>query len=80
MDFGLYYDDPNVVDPKKCRALVGCIIEDDKEGEDVMVQSNGRVGTGVTDNQNAGMFQGFSDSYFYSGYGNLEGAYGPADR
>jgi len=49
--------------------------EDDKEGVGVLVDSNGHVGTGVTDNQNAGMFQGFSDAYFYSGYGNLEGPY-----
>lgn len=47
--------------------------KDDKEGVDTMVGANGHVGTGVTDNQNAGMFQGFSDAYFYSGYGNLEG-------
>jgi len=51
-----------------------------KQNEDAIARSNGRVGTGVTDNQNAGMFQGFSDAYFYSGYGNLEGAYGPTDR
>lgn len=48
----------------------------DKAGVGVLVDSNGHVGTGVTDNQNSGMFSGFSDSYFYSGYGNLEGAYG----
>ena len=47
----------------------------DKEGIDTLVGANGHVGTGVTDNQNAGMFQGFSDAYFYSGYGNLEGPY-----
>jgi len=51
-----------------------------KQKEEAPARSNGRVGTGVTDNQNAGMFQGFSDAYFYSGYGNLEGAYGPSDR
>jgi hypothetical protein len=51
--------------------------EKDKAGVGVLVDSNGHVGTGVTDNQNSGMFSGFSDSYFYSGYGNLEGAYGP---
>lgn len=51
--------------------------EKDKEGADVLVGANGHVGTGVTDNSNAGMFQGFSDAYFYSSYGNLEGAYGP---
>lgn len=33
VDFGLYYDDPKVVAPEKCRAIVGCIIEDDKEGD-----------------------------------------------
>lgn len=54
--------------------------DEDKEGTDVLVQSNGHVGTGVTDNSNAGMFSGFSDAYFFSGYGNLEGAYGPTDR
>lgn len=53
---------------------------EEDENLDALVRSNGRVGTGVTDNQNAGMFQGFSDAYFYSGYGNLEGAYGPQDR
>ncbi len=46
-----------------------------RNSTDVMVGANGHVGTGVTDNQNAGMFQGFSDAYFYSGYGNLEGPY-----
>ena len=51
--------------------------EKDKAGVGTLVDANGHVGTGVTDNQNAGMFQGFSDSYFYRGYGNLEGAYGP---
>ncbi len=62
---------------KKKRVKPG---EKDKAGIGVLVDSNGHVGTGVTDNQNAGMFQGFSDAYFYSGYGNLEGAYGPTDR
>ena len=52
----------------------------DKAGIGTLVDSNGHVGTGVTDNQNAGSFQGFSDAYFFSGYGNLEGAYGPSDR
>jgi len=50
------------------------------DGLDDLVRSNGRVGTGVTDNQNAGMFQGFSDAYFYSGYGNLESPYGDSTR
>lgn len=40
---------------------------------DMLAGANGRVGTGVVDNQNAGMFQGFSDAYFYTGYGDLEG-------
>ena len=52
----------------------------EQAGVDPLAGANGRVGTGVTDNQNAGMFQGLSDAYFYSGYGNLEGAYGPSDR
>ena len=33
VDFGLYYDDPKLVDPEKCRALIGCIIENDSEGD-----------------------------------------------
>lgn len=52
----------------------------DKAGIDEMVGANGYVGTGVTDNSSAGMFQGLSDAYFYSSYQNLEGAYGPQDR
>jgi hypothetical protein len=51
--------------------------EDDDDNIDAIVRSNGLDGNSVTDNQNSGMFQGFSDSYFYRGYGNLEGAYGP---
>ena len=42
---------------------------------DMFVNSNGLQGTGVTDNQNAGMFSGLSDSYFYRSYQSDEGAY-----
>lgn len=31
--FGLYYDDPQTVAPENCRAVVGCIIEDDQQGD-----------------------------------------------
>lgn len=54
--------------------------EEDKQGDEAIARSNGHEGTTVTDNQNSGMFQGFSDSYMYRGYGDLEGAYGPTDR
>jgi len=54
--------------------------EDKKDAVDTVARSNGRDGTSVTDNSNSGMFQGLSDAYFYRGYGNLEGAYGPADK
>lgn len=47
---------------------------------DMLAASNGLRGNTVTDDQNAGMFQGLSDAYFYTGYGNLEGAYGPERR
>ncbi len=33
VDFGLYYDDPAVMDPNQCRALIGCVIEKDQEGD-----------------------------------------------
>jgi hypothetical protein len=33
------------------------------------------AGSSATDNQNCGTFQGFSDAYFYSNYGNQEGIY-----
>jgi len=46
--------------------------DEDKEGTDVFVQSNGHVGTSV--GQTSG-FNGFSDAYFYSSYGNLEAPY-----
>jgi len=46
---------------------------EDNSDDDFLARNNGQVGTGVTDNQSAGMFQGFSDSYFYTGYGDLEG-------
>lgn len=52
----------------------------DKSGVGVLVDSNGLVGTDVTDNSNCGTFQGLSDAYFYSSYGNLEGIYGQNDR
>lgn len=38
--------------------------------QDVVARSNGLVGSSVVDNQNSGMFSGFSDAYFYSSYGN----------
>ena len=31
--FGLYYDDPKTTPPDECRILVGCIIEDDQDGD-----------------------------------------------
>lgn len=44
----------------------------DKEGDDVVARSNGLVPTSVS--QTSG-FNGLSDAYFYSGYGNLEAPY-----
>ena len=43
-----------------------------QDDEDVVARSNGRVGTGVTDNPNCGMGQGLSDYYFYHGSGSIE--------
>ena len=51
--------------------------EDDKEGIGTLVDANGHRGITSIHDQNSGMFQGFSDAYFYSNYGNLEGPYGP---
>lgn len=51
--------------------------EEDKEGVDAVVNSNGHVLTDVS--QHSG-FNGLSDAYMYSGYGNLEPPYGPIDR
>ncbi len=53
---------------------------DSQNNVDMLAAANGLRGNTVTDDQNAGMFQGLSDSYFYTGYGNLEGAYGPERR
>lgn len=53
---------------------------DEQDNVDSAVRSNGIQGNSVIDNQNSGSFQGFSDSYFYTGYGNLEGIYGPQNR
>ena len=47
--------------------------EEEMDNMDMLARSNGLVGTGVTDNQNAGQFQGFSDSYFYVGYEDHKG-------
>jgi len=52
----------------------------EQDNVDIAVRNNGLDGNSVTDNQNAGSFQGFSDAYFYRGYGNLEGIYGPQNR
>lgn len=54
--------------------------DEEQDNVDAAVRSNGLRGITVTDDQNAGSFQGFSDSYFYRGYGNLEGVYGPQNR
>lgn len=53
------------------------LVDDEQDNVDTAVRSNGLRGNTVTDDQNAGMFQGFSDSYMYVGYGQLEGALGP---
>jgi hypothetical protein len=52
----------------------------EQDNVDIAARNNGLMGNSTTDNQNAGGFQGFSDAYFYRGYGNLEGIYGPQDR
>jgi hypothetical protein len=44
----------------------------EQDNVDTAVRSNGLTGNAVPNN-----FQGFSDSFFYTGYGNLEGPYGP---
>lgn len=33
LDFGLYYDNPKTVDPAANRALIGCIVQDDQDGD-----------------------------------------------
>ncbi len=33
VDFGLYYDDPKTTPQDQCRILVGCILEDDQDGD-----------------------------------------------
>lgn len=55
------------------KALVDGDEDDARDAIDMLAGANGRLGTGVVDNQNAGMFQGFSDAYMYTGYGDLEG-------
>jgi len=52
----------------------------EQDNVDMIAAVNGIRGNSVTEDQNAGMFQGFSDSYFYVGYGDLQGAYGPQER
>jgi hypothetical protein len=63
-------------DSKTKRDIKNEVSKIDKQNEDALARSNGLAGISVTDNQNAGSFQGFSDAYFYSSYGNLEGPYG----
>jgi hypothetical protein len=45
--------------------------QEDKQKEEVPARSSGLVENEVTCNQSSGMFQGLSDAYFYTGYGNL---------
>ncbi|MDA3970328.1 MAG: hypothetical protein PF442_03155 [Desulfobulbaceae bacterium] len=33
LNFGLYYDNPKTVDPAANRALIGCIVQDDQDGD-----------------------------------------------
>lgn len=47
------------------------------DGLDDLVRSNGLRGNTPIDDQNSAMTQGFSDAYMYTGYGQLEGRYGP---
>lgn len=42
---------------------------------DNLVTNIGKSNSTPIDNQQSGMFQGLSDSYFYTGYGNLEAPY-----
>ena len=51
------------------------IKEYEQNNVDMLAGVNGLVGSSATDNQNVSMFQGFSDSYMYSGYEHQEGAF-----
>jgi DnaJ-domain-containing protein 1 len=42
---------------------------------DSVIGANGLVGSTSYDNQNVGLFQGLSDSYFYTGYQQQEGVF-----
>jgi hypothetical protein len=48
---------------------------EEQDNIDSVVGANGLVGSSVTDNQNCGLFQGMSDSYFYTGYQQQEGVF-----
>lgn len=44
-----------------------------KQEEEFVARTNGLSGNSPIDNANSGMWQGFSDSYFYRGSGSVEG-------
>lgn len=45
--------------------------EKEKQKSDVVPNSTGHVGSGLIDNPNSGMGQGFSEAYMYSTFGDL---------
>lgn len=57
-----------------------CDEEVEQDNVDIAVHSNGLRGNTSIDDQNSAMQQGLSDAYFYTGYQNLEGRFGPQDR
>ncbi len=80
-----YYDEANAIDDileiinklerkekKKKEQMVGSKKKKKKQKEEVVARNTGKAGTGVIDNQSAGLFQGFSDSYFYHSPGSIE--------
>ncbi len=80
-----YYDEANAIDDileiinklekkekKKKEQTVEPNKKKKKQKEEVVTRNTGKAGIGVIDNQNAGMFQGFSDSYFFHGPGSIE--------
>jgi len=65
-------------DPEYYQAALGIFENPDSiemDNIDALIGANGLDNTSVIDNQNSGMFQGLSDSYFYSNYENQEGPY-----
>lgn len=72
-----YYQSALAVFNNPDSALEGIMEESAEEMDnvDMLAKLNGLQGNTVTDNQNSGMFQGLSDSYFYTDYTNLDHRY-----